>query len=187
MKTIRVGSRESRLAVVQTRLVADYIQEALPEAERLALSNSLSGMRRYSEMQLKILKAEQLVGGEEAMDRILRGLFNRELDPMYPYLTYQEFLDACGLTEEDFPLLENYAYNIFDQGREPFRLQMGRKAGKRELLYGGDSGYPLMLLYRGKLYGVNSEELLQFRDEAVQGSEEGRGGKEGRARWAADH
>ena len=38
---------------------------------------------------------------------------------------------------------------------------MGRTAGKRERLYGGDSGYPLMLLYRGKLYGVNSEELLQ--------------------------
>ena len=61
-------------------------------------------MRRYSEMPLKILKAEQLVGGEEAMDRILRGLFNRELDPMYPYLTYQDFLNACGLTEEDLDL-----------------------------------------------------------------------------------
>jgi len=23
---------------------------------------------------------------------------------MYPYLTYQEFLDACGLTEEDLTL-----------------------------------------------------------------------------------
>ena len=31
-------------------------------------------------------------------------LFNRELDPMYPYLTYQEFLDACHLTEEDLNL-----------------------------------------------------------------------------------
>ena len=78
--------------------------EALPEAERLAISNSLSGMRRYSEMPLKILKAEELVGGEAAMDEILHGLFNRELDPMYPYLTYQEFLDACGLTEEDLTL-----------------------------------------------------------------------------------
>ena len=55
-------------------------------------------------MPLKILKAEQLVGGEEAMDQILNSLFNRELDPMYPYLTYQEFLDACGLTEEDLSL-----------------------------------------------------------------------------------
>ena len=78
--------------------------EALPEAERLAISNSLSGMRQYSEMPLKILKAEELVGGEAAMDEILYGLFNRELDPMYPYLTYQEFLDACGLTEEDLTL-----------------------------------------------------------------------------------
>ena len=61
-------------------------------------------MRQYSEMPLKILKAEELVGGEAALDEILYGLFNRELDPMYPYLTYQEFLDACGLTEEDLTL-----------------------------------------------------------------------------------
>ena len=78
--------------------------EGLPENVRLNISNSLSGMRQYCEMPLKILKAEQLVGGEEAMDQILNSLFNRELDPMYPYLTYQEFLDACGLTEEDLSL-----------------------------------------------------------------------------------
>ncbi len=77
---------------------------ALPEAQRLTISNSLSGMRCYSEMPLKILKAELLVGGEAAMDQILHALFNRELDPMYPYLTYQDFLDACGLTEEDLNL-----------------------------------------------------------------------------------
>ena len=58
----------------------------------------------YGKRPLKILKAEELVGGEAAMDEILHGLFNRELDPMYPYLTYQEFLDACGLTEEDLTL-----------------------------------------------------------------------------------
>ena len=78
--------------------------EGLPESVRLNISNSLSGMRQYCEMPLKILKAEQLVGGEEAMDQILNSLFIRELDPMYPYLTYQEFLDACGLTEEDLSL-----------------------------------------------------------------------------------
>ena len=78
--------------------------ERLPESVRLNISNSLSGMRQYCEMPLKILKAEQLVGGEEATDQILNSLFNRELDPMYPYLTYQEFLDACGLTEEDLSL-----------------------------------------------------------------------------------
>ena len=78
--------------------------EMLPDAERLRISNSLSGMRQYSEMPLKLLKAEQLVGGEDAMDQILYDLFNREMDPMYPYLTYDEFLSACGLTEEDLNL-----------------------------------------------------------------------------------
>ena len=78
--------------------------EMLPENEQLAISNSLSQVRQYNEMPLKILKAEQLVGGEEAMDQILHGLFNRELDPMYPYLTYEEFLSACALTEEDLSL-----------------------------------------------------------------------------------
>ena len=78
--------------------------EMLPESERLRISNSLSGMRQYSEMPLKLLKAEQLVGGEDAMDQILYDLFNREIDPMYPYLTYDEFLSACGLTEEDLNL-----------------------------------------------------------------------------------
>ena len=75
-----------------------------PEQVQLAISNSLSQVRQYNEMPLKIWKAEQLVGGEEAMDQILHGLFNRELDPMYPYLTYPAFLDACGLTEEDLNL-----------------------------------------------------------------------------------
>ena len=37
-------------------------------------------------------------------DKILYSLFNRELDPMYPYLTYEEFLSACALTEEELNL-----------------------------------------------------------------------------------
>ena len=78
--------------------------EMLPEQVQLAISNSLSQVRQYNEMPLKIYKAEQLVGGEEAMDQILHDLFNRELDPMYPYLTYEEFLSACALTEEDLNL-----------------------------------------------------------------------------------
>ena len=77
---------------------------ALPEEQRLEITGSLAFVRQYCEMPLKILKAEELVGGEEAMDRILHDLFNRELDPMYPYLTYQDFLSACGLTEEDLDL-----------------------------------------------------------------------------------
>lgn len=94
--------------------VDDYYQDfyvrhpeylsALPEGYQTEIANSLRTVRQYSEMPLKILKAEELVGGEEAMDQILSGLFSRELDPMYPYLTYQEFLDACGLTEEALTL-----------------------------------------------------------------------------------
>ena len=81
----------------------EYLQE-LPQSKQLEISNSLSRVRQYCEMPLKILKAETLVGGEEAMDQILKGLFNRELDWSYPYLTYQEFLDACNLTEEELNL-----------------------------------------------------------------------------------
>ncbi len=77
---------------------------SLPEDKQLPITNSLTYVRQYCEMPLKILKAEALVGGEEAMDAILSRLFNRELDPAYPYLTYGEFLDACGLTEEDLNL-----------------------------------------------------------------------------------
>lgn len=82
---------------------------ALPQEEQLNISNGLTQMRQYNEMPLKILKAEQLVGGEEAMDAILSKLFNRELDPMFPYLTYQEFLDACGLTEEELDLEQDFS------------------------------------------------------------------------------
>ena len=78
--------------------------EKLPQEERLTISNSLSQVRRYCEMPLKLLRAEALVGCEEAMDRILHDLFNREIDYSYPYLTYQDFLDACGLTEEALDL-----------------------------------------------------------------------------------
>ena len=78
--------------------------EMLPAEKRLEITNRLSYVRKYCEMPLKILKAERLAGGEAAMDRILNGLFNREPDPAYPYLSYQEFLDACGLTEEELNL-----------------------------------------------------------------------------------
>lgn len=78
--------------------------ESLPEEKRLEVLGSLTHVRQYCEMPLKILKAEQLVGGEEEMDKILYELFNRELDPYNPYLTYQNFLDACGLGEEDLNL-----------------------------------------------------------------------------------
>ena len=78
--------------------------DTLPKDKKTEVLGSLTYVRQYCEMPLKILKAEKLVGGEEAMDKILHDLFNRELDPSYPYLTYQNFLDACGLREEDLDL-----------------------------------------------------------------------------------
>ena len=110
------GEREAQTSFVDTwqEAVDDYYKDfyvrhpeylsALPEQYQADIANNLRGMRQYNEMPLKILKAEQLVGGEEAMDEILKGLFGRELNPEYPYLTYQEFLDACHLTEEDLNL-----------------------------------------------------------------------------------
>lgn len=76
----------------------------LPEKYQIDMKNSITNMRQYCEMPLKIWKAEQLVGGEAKMDEILRELFTREIDYSYPYLTFQNFLDACGLTEEDLNL-----------------------------------------------------------------------------------
>jgi hypothetical protein len=52
---------------------------------------------KYRLMPLKIYKAAELVGGEEAMDNILTKLSRSNQGKQ---LTYQEFLDACGLTEE---------------------------------------------------------------------------------------
>lgn len=90
--------------------VNDYYQDfyvrnpdalaALPEEKQLEITNNLTYVRQYCEMPLKILKAEALVGGEEKMDQILHKLFTREIDPLSPYLTYEEFLAACGLNEE---------------------------------------------------------------------------------------
>lgn len=52
---------------------------------------------KYSLMPLKIYKAAELVGGEEDMDKILTKLSSSNQGDQ---LTFQEFLDACGLTEE---------------------------------------------------------------------------------------
>ena len=42
-----------------------------------------------------------------------------------PGLTSRLAEQLNGLTEEDFPLLENYAYNIFDQGGRPSACKWG--------------------------------------------------------------
>ena len=81
----------------------------LPKKKQLDITNRFSRVRQYCEMPLKIRKAEQLAGGEENMDRILRGLFSREIDPFHPFLTWETFLNACGLTEEDLNLDHDFS------------------------------------------------------------------------------
>ena len=41
------------------------------------------------------------------MDGILRRPSQRELACAYPYLTYEEFLDACGLEKEELDFETN--------------------------------------------------------------------------------
>lgn len=76
----------------------------LPEEYRNNIINAQSSILRYNVMPLKLLKAEKLVGGEKAMDEILQKLYNGENNASYPYLQYQDFLNACGLREEDLEL-----------------------------------------------------------------------------------
>ncbi len=56
---------------------------------------------KYCLMPLKIYKAAELVGGEDVMDGILSKL---SMADTYEMLSYQEFLDACGLMEEDLAI-----------------------------------------------------------------------------------
>lgn len=75
--------------------------EKLPETYQARIKNSERTVLNYCVMPLKILKAEELVGGEEKMDQILAGLF---MNSYQPELSYQKFLKACGLTKEDLNL-----------------------------------------------------------------------------------
>ncbi|WP_027624094.1 M1 family aminopeptidase [Clostridium lundense] len=54
---------------------------------------------KYQEIPLKIFKAAELVGGEANMDKILAKLY--EDIPKTKVITWQNFLDACGLREEE--------------------------------------------------------------------------------------
>ena len=79
---------------------------ALPKTYQADISNGYTHLRRYCEMPLMLLKAEGLLGGEEAFDRILNEIFTREYNEDYSnvFLSYDLFLEYCGLTEEDLRL-----------------------------------------------------------------------------------
>lgn len=74
----------------------------LPEKYQVELKYQAENTNKYCRMPLMILKAEQLVGGEENMDKILQ-----DVQKKFKYgrvFTYQDFLDACGLKEGDLDL-----------------------------------------------------------------------------------
>lgn len=74
--------------------------EKLPERYREQLSSLNTSVNRYKRMPLMILRAEELVGGEEKMDEILREMFAVYNEEGQHPVTFREFLDYCGLTEE---------------------------------------------------------------------------------------
>lgn len=77
----------------------------LPERYQAYLNVANTETNLYRRMPLMILKAEKLVGGEDKMDKILRTIQENHSGNGYekPF-TYQDFLDACGLTKEDLEL-----------------------------------------------------------------------------------
>jgi len=83
--------------------------DILPEKYVVDIQGSQLSALRYCAMPLKLLKAAELLGGEDKLDEVLADLFENggeELpEPMNEYfLTYNDFLNACGLTEEDLRL-----------------------------------------------------------------------------------
>lgn len=79
--------------------------ELLPESYQARLNASNSSTNWYMRMPLMILKAEELVGGEEKMDEILHRMYSdrEKFTADHPF-GFQDFLDYCGLTEEDLGL-----------------------------------------------------------------------------------
>lgn len=76
----------------------------LPQAQQAAIGALIFDASTYAKAPLQVLKAERLVGGEEKMDDILRGLFQNGGTELPPFVTWQDFLDACGLTEAQLAL-----------------------------------------------------------------------------------
>lgn len=79
--------------------------DRLPEKYRIQLANENSSINMYMRMPLMILRAEELLGGEENMDKVLQKMFaDRDNYREYPYFTYEDFLYYCALTKEDLEL-----------------------------------------------------------------------------------
>lgn len=78
--------------------------DRLPESFQGRIRTENSGVNMYMRMPLMILKAEELVGGEEKMDQILQKMYADKENYYGAYFTYQDFLDYCGLDKEDLEI-----------------------------------------------------------------------------------
>jgi hypothetical protein len=79
----------------------------LPEKYQAELKTQSDDINKYCRMPLMILKAEQLVGGEANMDKILMSIQQKYAQDPYKYtspFSYRRFLDACGLKKGDLNL-----------------------------------------------------------------------------------
>lgn len=79
----------------------------LPANYQAELNQRAEQINYYCRMPLMLLRAAQLVGGEERMDEILRSIQRQHSQAPDKYdkpFTYQMFLAACGLKAEDLQL-----------------------------------------------------------------------------------
>lgn len=74
--------------------------EVLPEKYAANVRGMEWSTGMYKIMPLMLLKAAGHLGGEEQLDAVLATLYEKSAAEYYP-LTFQDFLDACGLKEED--------------------------------------------------------------------------------------
>ncbi|MCL2360535.1 MAG: hypothetical protein FWC73_01835 [Defluviitaleaceae bacterium] len=77
--------------------------ERLPERYRAQINMRNRSTNLYARMPLMILRAEELVGGQEAMDELMSQV-QWQFAGSGRFFTLQDFLDAVGLTEEDISL-----------------------------------------------------------------------------------
>ena len=83
--------------------------DRLPLNYRVQVEGDDITTKQYCLMPLMLLKAEEKLGGEEAMDEVLQKLYANHLEFLMDGTgcSFQEFLDIAGLTEEDLEIDED--------------------------------------------------------------------------------
>lgn len=91
-------------------------QPMLPDKYLYNLQMSVLSKNLYSKAPLQVLQAERLIGGEAIMDMVLSRLFQNGGTEMPPYVTWQDFLDACHLSEEQLALDDDLVGSVQSNG-----------------------------------------------------------------------